>query len=267
MRCYDRFAFFQVLFEEFCVWYTKKHEPSRDIATSADKFKVTRKRSKKKAGARKNGSVSAAEHDDMPNFNTQEFNVLERNLMGSLADKDELRKLWDAMDINDNHLVSLAEIDKLVVRKYPLLNNKPALMRAYKQSTKGDGGDGDDWVAPKEFPALICNLFYFNKLFKAFKQVDADNDRRLDFAEFKAGLDLIGMNIDDVEAREEFDQMDSNEGGIVLFDEFCVWYTKKHEPSREIQASTIALRKVVKKRRKTSLAPASTKQPGLDQTR
>ena len=51
--------------------------------------------------------------------------------------------------------------------------------------------------------------------------------------------------------------MDSNDGGIVLFDEFCVWYTKKHEPSREIQVSTIALRKTVKKRRKSS-APRST---------
>merc|ERR1712166_385890 len=111
------------------------------------------------------------------------------------------------------------------------------------------GGDGDDWVAPKEFPALICNLFYFNKLFKALKQVDADNDRRLDFAEFKAGLDLIGMNIDDVEAREEFDQMDSNEGGIVLFDEFCVWYTKKHEPSRDIATSADKF-KVTRKRSK-----------------
>ena len=89
---------------------------------------------------------------------------------------------------------------KLVVEKYPLLNNKPALMRAYKATTsKEGGGDGDDWVVSfrngpflccvfrdllllpsyvcsssfcllllhqesKEFQSLLRNLFYFNKV-------------------------------------------------------------------------------------------------------
>ena len=32
--------------------------------------------------------------------------------------------------------------------------------------------------------------------------------------------------------------MDSNDGGVVLFDEFCVWYTKKVFPEREIADCT-----------------------------
>jgi hypothetical protein len=219
MRCYvttdSRFPGKKVLFEEFCVWYTKKHEPSRDIATSADKFKATRKRSKKKAGARKNGRVSAAEHDNMPDFDSKKFDALEKQFMAVLVDDAKLDQMWDRLDFNDNQLVSLAEIDKLVVERYPLLNNKPALMRAYKQTTLKDGGDGDAWVEPKEFPQLLSNLFYFNKLFQAFTGLDTDNDRRLDFTEFKQGLDTLGMTIDEKEAQEEFDQMDSNDGGIV----------------------------------------------------
>jgi hypothetical protein len=43
--------------------------------------------------------------------------------------------------------VSLAEVDKFVLEQYPLLNNKPALMRAFKRTiSKAGGGDGDDWV-------------------------------------------------------------------------------------------------------------------------
>merc|ERR1719181_1254484 len=153
-------------------------------------------------------------------------------------DPTKIGELWDVMDANDNQKVSLAEIDKLIVEQYPLLNNKPALMRAYKQTCLRDGGDGDAWVEPKEFPQLLVNLFYFNKLFQVFEQVDTDDDRRMDEKEFIAGLGMLGMNLPDDEAKAAFDDMDSNDGGIVLFDEFCVWYTKQVSPEREIVDST-----------------------------
>merc|ERR1719272_671323 len=92
-------------------------------------------------------------------------------------------------------IVSLAEIDKLMVQDYPLLNHKPALMRAYKQTCLKEGGDGDAWVEPNEFPQLLLNLFYFNKLFQCFEQVDTDDDRRLDLKEFIKGLGMLGMNL------------------------------------------------------------------------
>merc|ERR1719215_1858440 len=94
------------------------------------------------------------------------------------------------MDFNGNNICSLAEIDKLVVEKYPVLNHKPALMRAYKATIKG--GDGDDWVQRHEFKALLGNLFYFNKLFWLFENVDGDQDRRMTFAEFKKLLTITG---------------------------------------------------------------------------
>jgi hypothetical protein len=39
------------------------------------------------------------------------------------------------------------EIDKFIVERFPVLNHKPALMRAYKRTISRDGGgDGDDYV-------------------------------------------------------------------------------------------------------------------------
>ena len=46
----------------------------------------------------------------------------------------KLKVLWARMDVNRSGTLSLAEIDRAVVQKYPLLNNKPALMRAYVQT-------------------------------------------------------------------------------------------------------------------------------------
>ena len=37
--------------------------------------------------------------------------------------------------------------------------------------------------------------------------------------------------------------MDANDGGVVLFDEFCVWYTKKINPEREIAMAQVNLPK------------------------
>merc|ERR1712228_947333 len=106
-----------------------------------------------------------------------------------------------------NNIVSLAEIDKWVVESYPLLNHKPALMRAYKKTIRE--GNGDDWVQKKEFKALLGSLFYFNKIFWIFNETDGD-DRRM--------------------TQPEFRKIDKNGGGIILFDEFCQWMTMQSCP-------------------------------------
>ena len=149
-----------------------------------------------------------------------------------------LNEFWEILDVNGNGKVSLAEIDKLMVYSYPKLNNKKALMRAYKQTCLMDGGDGDAWVEPEELPMLLVNLFYFNKLYAAFIDIDCDFDRRLDKNEFYLGAKKLGLKLKRREAEKEFAKMDANGGGVVLFDEFCVWYTGKINPEREIATST-----------------------------
>merc|ERR1711920_366926 len=106
-----------------------------------------------------------------------------------MTDIPKLKELWRKIDFNGNNIVSLAEIDKLVVEHYPLLNHKPALMRAYKAAIKGGG---DDWVQKKEFKALLGYMFYFNKIFWLFENVDGDQDRRMNYDEFNKCLVLCG---------------------------------------------------------------------------
>merc|ERR1711970_667459 len=86
------------------------------------------------------------------------FDDLEKKIKAIMADKKQLKDLWHHIDFNGNNIVSLAEIDKLAVEKYPLLNHKPALMRAYKATIKSPNADGDDWVDKKEFKELLANL-------------------------------------------------------------------------------------------------------------
>ena len=163
-----------------------------------------------------------------PKFETEKFDQLEKEILERISTYKGIDSLLKSLVFNGNNIVSLAEIDKFVLENFPLLNNKPALIRAYKKTTMKDG-DGDSWVEKKEFRALLSNLFYFNKLFQAFQALDEDNDRRLDLEEFKESCSVLGLNYSDEEAEAEFKSIDKNGGGIVLFVEFCDWYSEQNK--------------------------------------
>ena len=102
-------------------------------------------------------------------------------------------------------------------------------MRAYKQTTLRDG-DGDAFVERVEFPALLRNLLYFNKLFSVFEDVDTDHDRRLSLEEFQHGCGRLGLKISPEEATKVFTSMNTNNGSKILFDEFCAWVAETSCP-------------------------------------
>ena len=45
----------------------------------------------------------------------------------------------------------------------------------------------------------------------------------MNFTEFENGLSRLSMSLSTKKAKKEFDKMDKNSGGVVLFDEFCVF--------------------------------------------
>lgn len=157
---------------------------------------------------------------------TWKYTELENQFQAIMKDKKSLQSLWRRIDYNGNGMVSLAEIDNLVVDRFPDLDNKPALMRAYKATTRG----GDDYVQKHEFRALLRNLLYFSKVWALFEVADSDDDRRMDFGEFQVAYPKLGIQLTQGSAKEEFEFMDRNGGGFVLFNEFCRWVAEKRCP-------------------------------------
>ena len=128
-----------------------------------------------------------------------------------------VEELFKRLDINGNGMLSLAELDKAVVELWPNLNNKPAVMRAYKAADVNKTG----WISRSEFMFFLRAIVHYVNLFKAFSAVDASGDRRISIGEFLRGASAIGVRLPEGELKRLFTAIDKNGGGLILFDEFC----------------------------------------------
>jgi hypothetical protein len=128
-----------------------------------------------------------------------------------IPSNEEIEHSFTLLDYNNNAIISLAEIDKYIVERYPALDNKPALMRAYHATDS----DQDGFINKKEYCALFHYIEIYTKLWNKFEKMDANGDRRIERCEFE----LIGQSI--FGNVTNFDDIDTNNGGMILFKEFC----------------------------------------------
>ena len=133
-------------------------------------------------------------------------------------------KLFDELDENASGKLSLAELDKGVVTLFPDFNNKPAIMAAYKAADRSNNG----FVERKEFGYFLRYIVYYNNLWSLFAAVDTDGDRRITRDEFVATFDKHQLARD---AQEVFDEIDTNKGGMILFDELVHWMATTNNTS------------------------------------
>mmetsp|Transcript_93501 Transcript_93501/g.204743 ORF Transcript_93501/g.204743 Transcript_93501/m.204743 type:complete len:557 (+) Transcript_93501:381-2051(+) len=215
-------------FREFCLHVRDRAHPDRsDGATKADKLRSdAQNRLRDMAEGTAVTSSSMVRHKHFADFDRLEQQIQD---IVKQPQAGGLRKLWNRLDYNGNGQVSLAETDKWVVEQYPLLNHKPALMRAH-QATLSVAGRTGDFVVKKDFKTLLTNLFYFNKLFWLFDQADESNDRRMDFTEFRWCLSMCGIKMSNAKAKAEFDQARKNKGELLLFTDFCSYFVERRCP-------------------------------------
>eukprot|EP00992_Anisonema_acinus_P010634 TRINITY_DN6733_c1_g1_i11.p1 TRINITY_DN6733_c1_g1~~TRINITY_DN6733_c1_g1_i11.p1 ORF type:complete len:480 (+),score=88.83 TRINITY_DN6733_c1_g1_i11:54-1493(+) len=148
----------------------------------------------------------------------------------STAEVRQRRELFRLFDPNGNGYLSLAEVDKGlrdIVQLDDVFDCKPAIIRAFnaaKNVHKGRSRLGPDFVTRSEFRLLCVYLRRYFELFVMFDRMDQNDDRRLGFGEFTDALPQLekwGVHVYYPEA--QFNQIDKNGGGMILFDEFADW--------------------------------------------
>lgn len=143
-------------------------------------------------------------------------------------------KLFDQFDPNGNDYLSLAEVDRGVRDVLGLddvFHAKAVIMRAFQASKKVGKSKaklGGDFVERSEFRLLLVYLGKYYELYQMFDTVESTGDKRVSKEEFKTAagnLEKWGITVESADA--EFDSIDANKGGFILFDEFADWGLKK----------------------------------------
>ena len=145
-------------------------------------------------------------------------------LIAKYSTPDLRKPLFDGADPNGNGILSLAELDKLIVEnpEFQKYNHKPVVMRAYKQC---DTGAHEGLITRKEFARFLAYLDPCLEAWEMFDKTDLDDDRRIDQAEFIAGMAKKGCG--EEEATKVFNEIDKNGGGKILFNEYYDYVCRK----------------------------------------
>ena len=150
-------------------------------------------------------------------------------------DRAKRKKMWDAIDMNKNGYVSLAEFDRGVrdVLNLPqIFSLKKVLMRAYQASKakiKGKAKYSKDYVEWLEFRILLVYLRQYFEYYVMFCRIDTSDDFKVNLQEFKKALPTLekwGIKMKNPEA--EFKKIDRNNSGSIMFDEFSEFAIKKN---------------------------------------
>ena len=154
-------------------------------------------------------------------------------------------------DVNGNKCLSFTEVDQamrvlmgevtaelLSTALYQWSNSwKPVIMRSFvraknsNKSRKAKSKRNDDYVEADEFRLLLLCMRQYFELYIAFSRLDCSSDRRLSHEEFINAVPVLqrwGVSLTEEEAKTEFQIIDDNGGGYILFDEFIVWALQKN---------------------------------------
>ncbi len=78
----------------------------------------------------------------------------------------------------------------------------------------------DGFVELKEFGKIVQLLQKYDQISRVFEELDTNDDHRVSFNEFKRGHELLGDDSSGEDnLKEEFNAIDGNHGGYILFDE------------------------------------------------
>lgn len=144
--------------------------------------------------------------------------------------KKQRKEMFRLFDPNGNGYLSLAEVDRGLIqmgKKVP----KPVIIRAYKAANHvaQEHGEnmtkaGETFIEFPEFRTFLVNLKKYTLLWEIFCSLDTGADRRIDKTEFCKGvkkLSKMGVVVENPD--QEFDIIDANHGGQIVFEEFGDW--------------------------------------------
>lgn len=143
--------------------------------------------------------------------------------------------LFKCMDQNNNGTLSLNEIHTGIKTQFKIedhYNSKTAIFKAFEavRISRGSGNKltlSDQFLIFSEFKKFLSYLKQYLKYFEMFDRLDSDCNKKIDLYEFIVALPVIekwGLKI--YNPQKTFLEIDVNNNGAIVFDEFCYWAIK-----------------------------------------
>jgi len=101
----------------------------------------------------------------------------------------------------------------------------PQLKRAFHALF--DAEEKSPSVERPEYYKILAGAFYFGRLFELFPDAPDTPEKTLDLVGFKAAIGKLALAEPITDFGAIFDAFESNDGGLVHFDDFAVWYIAK----------------------------------------
>merc|ERR550514_639502 len=126
--------------------------------------------------------------------------------------KEERAKLFNRYDPDGNNLLSLKNLwqmcdeEKIFVEMGP----KSAIMRAYKKADEKGSDKYEGLITRKEFVYFLRYIKHYEHLWNEFALIDTSDDKKVELDEFKKGVGVLGLTMDDEKAEATFKQIDKN---------------------------------------------------------
>jgi len=130
--------------------------------------------------------------------------------------------MWDSMGIGDRP-ATVDDILKLLKEiDLRLGASKEPLQRAFSSIIDHEAANIE--VQRSEYYSMVAGTFYFARLFHEYPDAEANRDTKFNLKDFESAVKKLKFEEIPTDLAMIFDAMESNEGGVISFDDFAVWY-------------------------------------------
>lgn len=136
---------------------------------------------------------------------------------------DSVPGLWNDFGMEAAEGCSWSVVASAVPKLVPLLNEAVAIERTIRQAVTSK-------LTDRQLLPLLVRIYFFQKLTRLFDFHTLPDDHTMEVTDFELGCQALGIKLSKGQLIGEFDSMESNEDGTVLFDEMVIWIAAKKFP-------------------------------------
>jgi hypothetical protein len=152
----------------------------------------------------------------------------------SQEEKAQRLTLFKQFD-NGNGFLSLAEVSSIEDYLQATDDGNPidltlAVTSAFdiaKSATKSGISSNNNYIELSEFRFFLLSLRQYLEYYVAFTRIDNNSSHRITLDEFKKAQENIEKWVGSITPEDEFNTLDKNGDGYILFDEFINWAINK----------------------------------------